>query len=228
MLLDTRHVKCAVCGAENRIFWRPSYSRFGFGYLDTRPTAMARVSFFLSRCKQCGYVNTNISCGDGALREFINSEKYKTCDGINPSSDMAKSYIQYALIHEYIGGEKSVEYTFLGFLNAAWMCDDHAAQHRGHKKPKRDAIICRKRCLELIDRLIADEPDIDNKEIFMQIKADLLRRTEQFDALISEYLNKTFQNRRVNQVIKFELDLVRAGDTKIYKTDNIDCDKYPL
>lgn len=112
---------------------------------------------------------------------------------------------------------------FWGFLNAAWACDD-----KGGKKAAEDAIECRKRCLDLVNVLIVNSEKLIQKETYMQIKADLLRRTNQFDAMIAEYINKHFESIYIEQIIRFQLDLAEQNDNKRYSMDNIDPKRYPL
>ena len=258
-MLQPELVKCAVCGKGNEVLVMTSTSRFGPSGLDTRPPAMYPFTMFLQTCKHCGYVNYDISEGDSSIRDFLDTEMYKTCDGINPVRG-AKEFIQYALIaaHSKVAttwnnedSEFTQEDVFWGFLNAAWSCDDLSefkpnkedapdeedeeyaeykefVEHLDPKKCKQDAIECRKRCLSLIEALLADKPDQAHKETFLGIKADLLRRTGQFDAVITEYTGKTFENKYVDQVVRFEIDLAKAKDTKAYTMGDIDLEKYPL
>lgn len=240
--------KCAVCGKGNQVSIMTSTSYFGACDLDTRPPEMYPFTLFVQRCEHCGYVNTDIAVGSSSIKDFLNSEMYKTCDGINPESTEARDYIQYALVQSYMmvhmglfefvdnDGEFSQENIFWGFLNAAWACDDAARcepdeedeEQYDPKKCEQDAIECRKRCLDLINRLIVQQEDIEERETLSGIKADLLRRTGQFDAVIVEYENKVFKNPYADQVVRFEIDLAKAKDTKCYSMDHIDPVKYPL
>ena len=240
-------VKCAVCGMGNQVYSMSSSSNFGACDLDTRPPELFSFTIFVQRCEHCGYVNTDIAVGDSCIKDFLNSEMYKTCDGINPEVPEARDYIQYALVQSYMKvymnlfdstaeeAEFSQENIFWGFLNAAWACDD-AAEHEPEEYEEKydkelcrqNAIECRKRCLDLINTLIVNEQDQDSRETLSGIKADLLRRSGQFDAVIAEYENKIFTNPYVDQVVRFEMDLARAKDVHRYSMDHIDQKRYPL
>lgn len=222
-------VKCGVCGKETHVKVMASSSRFGACDLDTRPPALFPFTMFLQQCEHCGYVDVNISDYHREVSEFVaTSEMYETCDGIEPKSTKAQQYIKYALIQAYKqvttiweDEESSAkENAFWGFLNAAWACDD--------EDDKGAAEECRRRCLDLINNLIVNSKDQEQKETYLGIKADLLRRTGQFDALMVEYEDKTFSNKYIDQVIRFQLDLAKAEDTKRYSMDNIDIKEYPL
>lgn len=230
-------VKCAVCGKGNQVMVMNSTSRFGTCDLDTRPPAMFRFTMFLQSCMHCGYVNHDITEGDNSIQEFLETELYQTCDGINPADETAKHFIQYAIIQAHSKVESILNDTdsgstqeniLMGFLNAAWACDDCAKADPKYEKYKQDAIECRKRCLGLIDSIITKQQDSGHKETMLGIKADLLRRTGQFEAVISEYENKVFENPYVDQVIRFEIDLAKDKDTKTYNMQDIDQVKYPL
>ena len=229
--------KCGVCGKGNQILVMKSTSRFGACDLDTRPPAMFRFTIFLQHCEHCGFVAPNISDGDPDMQEFVNSEMYKTCDGINPVSETAKHYIQYALLQAYmqvsaIWTERSIKPSkdkmFWGYLNAAWACDD-AVEHKlndgesnyDRHKCINDAEECRKKCLDLINTLIVNHKEQKDKETLLGIKADLLRRTGQFDAVIVEFDGKKFDDPYVDQVVKFEIDRAKDQDNKRYNMDHI-------
>ena len=239
--------RCAVCGKGNEVYNLDSYSHFGSCDLDTRPSGTYPFTIFLQHCEHCGYVNTDITVGHSSIKDFLNSEMYKTCDGINPEVPEARDFIQYALVQSYMKihtalvdfVDSDVEFSqkniFWGFLNAAWVCDDATMQEPKEDEEKydrelcrRNAIECRKRCLDLINTLIVNENDIDQRETLSGIKADLLRRAGQFDAVIAEYENKIFRNPHVDQVIRFEMDLAKARDVNRYSMDHIDAIKYPL
>jgi len=228
--------KCGVCGKGNEVMVMTSTSRFGACDLDTRPPAMFPFTIFLQHCEHCGYVAPKIAEGDDSVLGFMNSETYRTCDGIDPVSTPAKYYIRYALLQGYTRIEalfrgKEVDTgqykAFWGYLNAAWACDDMATnsskteENYNQYKCLRDAEECRKRCLLLINTLIVNSKESKEKETLLGIKADLLRRTGQFDAVIVEFENKSFQDSLVDQVIRFEVARAKERDAKRYNMDHI-------
>jgi len=234
-MLQKDIARCGVCGKGNEVLVMTSTSRFGACDLDTRPPAMFPFTIFLQHCEHCGYVAPKIADGNSRLRDFIETETYKTCDGIDPISTVARDYIRYALLQGYtriealFRGEKvdADQYkAFMGFLNAAWACDD-MAEHKSETgknynqyKCSADAEECRKRCLLLINTLIVNNEK--QKETLLGIKADLLRRTRQFDAVIVEFENKKFQDALVDQVIKFEVERAKEKDDKRYNMNHVE------
>ncbi len=233
-IIHEEMVECGVCGFPTTVSVMYSTSRFGTCDLDTRPPELFSFTLFLQHCLNCDYVDIDITKGYPGIKEFLGTEIYKTCDGINPKSLEAEEFIKYALVkaHDKVadikGTKTNIEDVFWGFLNAAWACDDDAETYPKTKKYKQDAIECRKRCLNLIDILIAAGKNTKNKETFIGIKADLLRRTGQFDEVIKQYSGKSFNNVYVDKIVRFEVDLAKAKDTKRYNMKDIDKEKYPL
>lgn len=228
-MLHELFVKCGACGKISHVTEMSSTSSFGACDLDTRPPALFPFTMLLQCCEHCGYVDIDIADGSSDMYDFTQSDMYKTCDGIETECTEAQEYIRYALLqaHKKVATiwndeecENTQENVFWGFLNAAWACDDTNETDAAKE--------CRKRCLDLINILIVNTKDQEQKETYLGIKADLLRRTGQFDALTVEYENKTFSNKYVDQVIRFQLDLAQSKDTKRYSMDNIDIKKYPL
>lgn len=57
-----------------------------------------------------------------------------------------------------------------------------------------------------------------NENLFA-VKADLLRRAGEFDAVISEFTNKTFSTELLNQIIAFQIKKATEKDTGRYTVD---------
>ena len=225
--------KCGVCGKGNEVYYLSSTHHCGACDLDTRPLDTERFTIFLQRCVHCGYINTEISDGDDDLQDFVGSQMYKTCEELNPVSEEAKQYIQYALLQAYkqvatIWNGKEESYAqdniFWGYMNAAWACDDRAERKKDDQS-RLDAIKCRNKCLAIINSLIVNKKDQKEKEKLIGIKADLLRRTGQFDALVVEYENKVFESPYMNALIHFQIDRAKERDDKRYSTDNLELKK---
>lgn len=65
------------------------------------------------------------------------------------------------------------------------------------------------------------EENQQNKDNLLVIKADLLRRTEQFDALVQKYTSVHFDDELLNQIIAFEIEKAREYDTKCYRVEDV-------
>lgn len=207
--------KCGVCGKESEVNSVASYTHFGASDLDTRPPALYRFTMELASCEHCGYVDYELEDGKPSIRKFLNTDIYTTCDGFITEDHEAKTYIRYALIQEH---RQMIEDAFYGYLNAAWAFDDCAED----SESAANAIKARERCLKHIDKLISYKKEQNNIETLKCIKADLLRRTGQFEQLKKEYENATFKNPLISQIVKFQLGLAERKDTKAYSIDAMD------
>ena len=92
---------------------------------------------------------------------------------------------------------------FDSIMRCAWACDDSLDLD--------NAIYCRKLALEVIEKLQGE-----NKEDLLVIKADILRRSGQFDIVINKYKNKKFKNDILNKIIKFQILKCNEHDVKCY------------
>lgn len=196
-------VKCWVCGkySEQRILI--STSRFGAPDLDLRPPEMERSAkkYIIQECPHCGYVAIDLSRKTTISKDWLKNTKYISCDNRMFKSEFAKKFYKYYLTSSIIG---SIESAYCAVLNAAWECDDVGDVD--------NAFYCRKKALEEIDKLI----ESSSKEILVVIKADLLRRTDQFEILIEEYKDKVFSEEMFNKIIAFQIDKARAQDAHRY------------
>lgn len=61
-----------------------------------------------------------------------------------------------------------------------------------------------------------EEDDSDKKDNLLLIKADLLRRSGQFETLLSEYASRHFENEIMNKVLAFQLAKASEKDTACY------------
>ena len=201
-------IKCWVCGkySEQRIL--VSISRFGAPDLDLRPPEMDRSAkkYTIQECPHCGYVAIDISRKTTISKDWLKNTKYLLCDNRFFKSEFAKKFYKNYLTNSIIG---NIESAYCAVLNAAWECDDVGDVD--------NAFYCRKKALEEIDKLIASS----GKEIFVVVKADLLRRTDQFEILIEEYKEKVFSEEMFNKVIAFQIDKARAQDAHRYTVANV-------
>jgi len=77
---------------------------------------------------------------------------------------------------------------------------------------KSPSIALRQRALQMMDK-ISDE-DMDDE--FHVIRADLLRRTGQFERLIREYENTHFKHDEYNKIVQFQILKAKNKDTATY------------
>ena len=203
--------RCAVCGAEVEVHVITSTnSFFGSPDLDLRPAEMARstMDFWVQECPECGYVSRFVSEKPGwVTRKWLETPEYLGCDGLNFRSDLAKRFYRCYTILRL---NQDAEGAFHALLNCAWACDD--------SKERRNAAHCRALAAALADELIAGEHAGDEK--LKLIKADLLRRSGKFKAVVSEYSACRFGEDVMNDVLAFQLDLAKNKDRACYTIED--------
>lgn len=197
--------KCAVRGAENECHVLMSTSSFGSPDLDLRPPELQRftMSYWLQECCRCGYVSKKITDKPKVTPEFLESEEYVSCSGIKFKSELAELFYKYYLISLE---SKDTEEAFFAVVHTAWGCDD--------KNDRDNANICRMIAVHLHPKLRQDE----NRRV---MKMDLLRRSGQFEALITEYSSVKFSQDILNKIAKFQLKKAAEGDTACYTVADV-------
>lgn len=235
---------CILCLKESEQVEIMSTSSFGYSDLDFRPSLMERSTIFawLQACPHCGYVAKDIfdlSCIKAVkhvdvMRQIVSSESYVKCDNINFISDYASNFYRHHLI---LLKSDNIEEAFLALRNAAWVCDDMG--------DKENAVICRKKAIELIDRLSLEsfgKFDINrcpsriikflyNKctkrkglpyaEYLDLVRLDMLRRTGDFERVTDEYSKKSYLSGIFNKALKFQLEKARLKDDSAYTFEDV-------
>ena len=170
---------CAVCGKKEIYHEFSSIHHSGCDDLDLRPGGLYRGTMFawIQQCPKCGYVSERVSDPSNVTVRWLRSKRYRSCNGIEFKSELAKQFYQYYLINIE---DENLEDAFFALVHTAWLCDDSDDE----KIAKR----CRERAIIITNKLIADKSidkdDIDN--IYL-IKMDLMRRCGYFDELISQF-----------------------------------------
>lgn len=199
--------KCAICGTVTEFMVLGSTNSFGSPDLDLRPPGMERetMGVWVHECPYCGYVSHDVEQLSEVTLDWLESWEYTTCDGINFQSELARRFYKYYKINMYEG---KIEAAAFSALHAAWACDDNA-------RDKENAIICRKCAIPLFDKMI--KAGHENRETFMVLTADLLRRSGDFEKLINNYSSMRFEEDILRKVIIFELKKASVGDDACYR-----------
>ena len=125
-LSEDKNYKCAVCGKESKHKVIQSTDAIGSADLDFRPPGLARIalSFEIMECPQCGYVSGYINNRAPAFvnLDWLQSESYRTCEGIDFQSDLAKRYYRHYLIMKEDHAPVAAKINAL--TAAAWASDD--------------------------------------------------------------------------------------------------------
>ena len=196
--------KCSVCGYTSPQKVLGSTNSWGYPDLDFRPAPMQRDTMFtwLAECPQCGYVAGNLENGSEIRIDFVKSEGYLTCDGNEFISDVARRFYRRFMIEREIGNDYQC---FLNLHRCAWSCDDN-------EDPLARDI--RMLAMEYLDRII--DLDTNERDALLLIKADFLRRTSQFDKVIEEFKDTTFDDERYTQIIRFQILKASESDSDCY------------
>ena len=213
--------KCAVCGTEKEFYGIASTNSFGSPDLDLRPPEMQRSTMgqWIQQCPKCGYVSGSIDDAAGKVTiKWLKSKEYTHNDGIKFQSALADQFYKFykiSLLNE------DNETAFYSLLHASWACDDC--------KDTKNAAYCRSMAIPLLNKLIEgivagkseQEEDCDEdadvkKDNLLLMKTDLLRRSGQFETLLSEYASRSFKNNIMNKVLAFQLAKAAEKDTACY------------
>lgn len=178
--------------------------------MDLRPAEMKRSSMFawLQECPHCGFVARDIEQTHVKVApDFLKSDEYLTCEGHDFKSDLAKRFYGHYLISK---ANNIHDVAFYSLLHCAWVCDDNNDDF---------AVDIRKLALKSLDKV--DAKNDDERDNLKLIKADLLRRSLQFDELIGEFKDVFFEDKIKNEVINFQLELAAKKDSGCYAIEDI-------
>ncbi|WP_298500820.1 hypothetical protein [uncultured Methanobrevibacter sp.] len=165
------------------------------------------MSTWLVECPHCGYVAGRLENKLEVSKDFLKTEEYLTCEGNEFVSGLSKRFYRHYMISkkEHDSGSE-----FLSLLHCAWTCDDSADSL---------ALKMREMALKSIDKIIPESEK--EKENLKLIKADLLRRTCQFDRLISEFKDVIHENLLFNDIITFQIELAMAKNSDCYTIEDV-------
>lgn len=203
--------KCYMCSKESPQTILASSNTFGgTPDLDTRPPEMLRstMDWWIQECPFCGYVAGSLDEETKITPEFLKSQMYTTCNGRAFQSPLAAQfYKQYLILSE----DGDTGGAFSAALHGAWACDDWDTVE--------NAVHCRLLALEQLDKILSEHPN-DTQELAVA-RADLLRRTGQFDRVVQEYAGRQFREDILNIIIAFQIEKANAHDTGCYCLDDI-------
>lgn len=200
---------CYVCRKTSKQDVLISTNRFGAPDLDLRPPIMERatMAWWIEKCPHCGYVASDLSEQTTITQEWLKNNQYVSCDNRNFANSLSASFYRQYLISVAINNHESA---FYAVLHAAWDCDD--------EEDVDNAIYCRKKALEELSKFVVED---DKKETFLLMRADLLRRSGQFDLLIKEYEGKIFSEEILNKIAAFQIEKAKEQDVACYTIKDI-------
>lgn len=208
-MIDDIEIKCAICGETSSQPVLMSTNTWGHPDLDLRPPEMKRSTMitWVLECPHCGYVSERLDMDTPISKEFLEKDKYQTCENHDFKRPLAARFYKNYLISKETGN-KSGEFTNL--LYCAWVCDDAEDIL---------AVEIRQKASEIAGQLI--DANHENKENLLLMKADLMRRANRFDDIIEEYENVRFEDDLLNQIIAFQIEKAKESDNQCYTVEDV-------
>jgi len=209
---------CAVCGTVSHHTHLLSTTYFGASDLDGRPSQMKRstMSWWVSRCPECGYCASSIAKAPATAGETVRSETYQAQLRDPRMPDLARSFLCAALVAEADKGLASggvLEYC----LCAAWACDEAESADA--------AVECRLRAAAALEALHkrGDRYVRGGIEDFALL-ADLYRRAGRFDdAGVAASVGLRKAGSTVpRRLMELHLRLIAAADTTAHSCAETD------
>lgn len=196
--------KCTICGAESKHNILMSTNSFGSPDLDLRPPEMRRSTMWLwiQRCPCCDYVNYDIESESSANEEFLKSYEYSSNDGLEFKSELADRFYKH---YKIMMLDRKYMDAYTALLRCAWSCDD--------RRDINNAKHIRKMAINMFEKL----PRLKkvNENIIAQY-VDILRRSSDFERVISEFTDRKFNNETIQAVVNFQLELAKNKDAGVY------------
>lgn len=189
-------IQCAKCGTINlqeEIVCPESSHNFD---LDGRPPKelWPCLKVAVRECKQCGYVNTDLSEDNGIPAAFLESDAYKNPQGPGLENDLARRFYRYHLEMMKLG---NFMYAHDSMLVIVWFCDD--------AKDTESARHYRNKLIDIYDKL----GDECHTEEFLLLHMDVMRRAGRFDELIDKYADHPFKDRLNKKIADFHILMAR-------------------
>lgn len=209
--------KCACCKEGSVQTQFTSASAFDEPDLDFRPAEMMRstLGIWLMHCPRCGYVAKDIRKKPGVKKEALH-RLYQNIDLNLPLK--AQDFIKYAFLCE---AKKDWRGAVEGYLWTAWLCDDD--NDNEHAKAMRI------QCLKALDQRLQHFLFPKEWRYNIQLKADLLRRTEDA-ANIKALMQMDTDDRRLDfitrELLLYQKTLAGEGDFGAHCRSEIDLDLY--
>lgn len=201
--------KCAFCGKTSKQPVLMSTNAWGYPDLDFRPSEMQRstMSTWLVECPHCGYVASNLENELEASQDILKSDEYLTCEGNEFKSRLSERFYKHYLISR---AENDFGSEFLSLLHCAWTCDDADDEL---------AVEMRKMAIKSMDKIVVESDEEKNN--LQIIKADLLRRSLQFDRVISEFKDFILEDKLKNDIITFQIELAMKKDSECHTVEEV-------
>ncbi len=211
METEVKVFSCSVCGAESRHTIITKVQANGAPDMDLRPPEPHRSTMecWVMECPECGYCNGDLCIPLNADKDYIQSDEYKNLGGIKTENPLVTRFIRKALVCQK---NKDYKEAVQSYLYGSWVCDDI--------NDEVNALECRKKALDIMD-----ENNIDDDN-FILLRADILRRTGQFDKVINDYGKKFFNVPLMLLASQYQVKLAKDKDSSVHRMSEIPGVKY--
>jgi len=224
-----RESVCEMCGHSLKMIGILSTSTFGVPDTDGRPSEMMRstMDYLVVRCPKCNYVEYSshaYSLGGCFFsfpsestkhkhkkisKEFLSSREFLNFSQ-KPKSHLAETFLMHARI---LIESKRYERAFDAYKFAAWASDDASDEYWSNES--------RILAINIFDAHLSDLSAVAKNEYVKVVRADLLRKTGQFEKLISEYEGIKFSNKLLNDIVAFEIKKAKEKSRATYTLKDI-------
>ncbi len=200
-------VKCGNCRSKVEITKLLSTNAFGSPDLDMRPPEMQRSTMktWVEECPKCKYVALDISKRPKFDTDYLKSERYLKCDGIEFKNNLSISFYRKAII-EMLTDDMTGAYCDV--LCAVWACDDC--------NDLENAVKCR----TYMDSIYSELPKEKREDIsFMVRHIDVLRRAGLFDKAVELCNNVSCEEKLIVDIVRFQKEKALQKDCDAYTVD---------
>ena len=203
--LYDRPVRCAICGRETDCTEIGTTNAFGSPDLDLRPPEMQRstLPFWIQKCSFCGYTATDLSKTEETDPAYLSSPEYTRCEDLPLPEGRCRHFYQYYLLGRQRGDREA---QLFGLRCAFWICDDLDELWM--------AEVLRGKAIQLLDEHPEEDPEQREREMVM--RADLLRRSGQFQRLLDEYRGFEAKAPIHRAILRYELRCARMEDDRAH------------
>lgn len=207
---ETKEFTCSVCGkpSQHEVI-AESPAPAGSPDLDLRPAEPHRsfIKYWVTECPHCGYCETMLDMPIDFERSYLETEEYKSCAGKTAAQGLTAQFIRQALVrtrnHNYPAALQSYVY-------AAWSCDDE-----GNAELAKECRLSAVRLMNEHKSAFDEHPDLS------VLKADLLRRSGEFAAVISDYSDWKSPSQLMNAIVGYEVELAKKQDDTVHLAGDV-------
>ena len=212
METELKKIVCSVCGTESEHTVITKIEDNSIQEMDLRPTGEHRdtMEYWVMECPECKYCNDTLETPLNADREYLGSREYITLGGINTENVLVSRFVRKALV---CMKNKDYEEAVKSYIYSAWISDD--------ERNIEGSVDCRNKAIRIMEK-----HSLLNSEDMMLLRADLLRRSGQFEKVIKEYGMKQFINPFIMIASQYEVRLSQERDLSAHSMADIPSMKF--